>query len=254
MFHSLRPIVCAPRRLCAPALLVTLLLVSLALTASPAAAGSYSDPNFSGGYWTFDDDPGSYPFPQANPYAGDHEDANFCGGDLTATSTWTPDNAADTSPAPQVIVTQVADAYWDVRGVNGYPTASCTDGFGDPEVDTTFFTGYYSGDSGRTDYSLKSPSGNTVTVTCSGVSATMDYNSTVPPVDDGDVGASWGVTLSPVTVTLKGTLTDSNGKPLLDSSGNQQILVGQGCGATLSGIPTSCTVSSYQWSVHGTTF
>ena len=56
----MRPVVCAPRRLCAPslvrlrALLVLLAFISLALMASPARAGSYSDPAFSGGYWTFD--------------------------------------------------------------------------------------------------------------------------------------------------------------------------------------------------------
>jgi hypothetical protein len=115
-------------------------------------------------------------------------------------------------------------------------------------------SGYYAISAGRTNYSVQSPSGNTVTMTRSGVKATLDYNSTNPPVDDGGVGASWEVDLSPVIITLTGTLTDSNGNPILDSSGNQQILIGQKCTAKLSGIPLALLpYTMYQWSVHGTT-
>lgn len=65
---------------------------------------------------------------------------------------------------------------------------------------------------------------------------------------------SYSATITPVVITLGGTLTDSNGSPVLDSSGNQQILVGQGCTARLSGIPTGTGWSAtYQWSVSGTT-
>jgi hypothetical protein len=94
--------------------------------ASPTHAGSYSDPVFSGGYYTFDGDPTFYYFPDTNPYEGDHEGASFAGGDptanLTATATWTPAYTGEV--APQVIVTEIVSAYWHAFGVNSEPTAT----------------------------------------------------------------------------------------------------------------------------------
>jgi len=61
----------------------------------------------------------------------------------------------------------------------------------------------------------------------------------------GSVSVSYSASASPVLLNLTGAKQDS--------SGNWNILVGQHCTASLSGIPSSCTVS-YQWSVGGTTF
>lgn len=51
---------------------------------------------------------------------------------------------------------------------------------------------------------------------------------------------------SPVTINLDGATPDSNG--------NLNILVGQGCTASLVGIPSTCTVSNYNWTIPGNTF
>jgi len=62
----------------------------------------------------------------------------------------------------------------------------------------------------------------------------------------GGAFLSYKTAVFPVTVSLGGTTKDS--------SGNYSILIGQGCTASLSGIPSGCTVSNYQWSVSGNTF
>jgi len=69
----------------------------------------------------------------------------------------------------------------------------------------------------------------------------------------GGVSISYSASASPVTINLTGAIQDS--------SGNWNILVGQGCSASLAGIPNNytyttedCTVSNYQWKVSGTTF
>ena len=62
----------------------------------------------------------------------------------------------------------------------------------------------------------------------------------------GTAYVGYTATVFPVAVkiNLTGTTTDANGNP--------NILVGQGCTASLAA--TGCTINSYQWSVSGTTF
>lgn len=69
----------------------------------------------------------------------------------------------------------------------------------------------------------------------------------------GSVSLSYSASAYPVTIQLTGTVKDS--------SGAENILVGQGCSASLVGIPSSytyttndCIVSDYQWSISGTKF
>ena len=77
-------------------------------------------------------------------------------------------------------------------------------------------------------------------------------------VGTSSAGAGVGpLTLStlPVAINLTGPATDSHGNLILDGSGNAQILVGQQCTASLSGLPSvSGATTTYAWSVSGTTF
>ena len=73
---------------------------------------------------------------------------------------------------------------------------------------------------------------------------TLDCTPTAK-IDAGSCGVSYQPTLvSPVLLTLGGTTPDS--------SGNLNILVGQSCTASLTGIPSGGGWSvTYQWSVSG---
>ncbi len=259
----MRPVVCAPRRLCAPSfvLLKISLLASLLLCAPHVRAGTYvwqttdpstgavtaQSPTFSGGQWYSGYRNPSGPFPYEGGSTGDSSGQTSSSGDVTATFTWSDqNNPAD--PAPPCIVTQTCTAAWYAGGFFFFPTASCSDGLGDPEVDTASGESY-SGSSVGTQYSAQSPSSGVIKVTLKGAQAQIDpgsnrygsYSSTV----------SWSVSVSPVTI--------SPGGAIQDSSGGYNILVGQGCGVGLSGIPSTlrnntANPPTYQWSVSGATF
>ena len=66
----------------------------------------------------------------------------------------------------------------------------------------------------------------------------------------GDISPT-RITVTPVTINLTINLTGTTP----DATGNQNILVGQGCKAILSGIPSALLpYTTYAWSVSGTTF
>ena len=78
----------------------------------------------------------------------------------------------------------------------------------------------------------------------------------------GGTGTSGGGAQASFTITYSATATPVTinlGGATPDSSGNYNILVGQGCRASISGIPSALLNNTanppvYAWSVHGTTF
>ena len=96
-----------------------------------------------------------------------------------------------------------------------------------------FFYGNASLPPVKTTYEAKDRSSGTVTVNVP-VSVTATFSTSTM----GVLSASASAGLSPVTVSLIGTTKDS--------SGSDNILVRQGCTASLTGVPGSCTVSNYQ--------
>jgi len=142
---------------------------------------------------------------------------------------------------PAVIIEQQAEVLWNgYTGVTGSafnPLNQVSPGVG---VDCVAIK--YSGQSATASVPL--PASHTVVL--SGLTATA--TPPVPPYPGGTgvIRASYQANIFPVTLNLVGATKDS--------SGNYNILVGQGCTASLSGIPAGCTVSNYQWSVTGTTF
>ena len=262
-----------------------LLLSSLTLTgASAAHAGTYvwttkdaignitaQSPIYSGGTYTFTGKArGNNPGGQLLPFAfsgsdGYYEDtiSNGCVPDaqgkattcsttltaspITAKFTWQPAYAGDLPPA-SVIVSQGGYA----QGFTQYASGNCV-------INYVLNDGLGSSNSGSapkickdTQRSVQSPSGDgSVSLTCSssaaftGNSGTMGYNGGSASAN-GIVYLGYNASVSPVTISLGGSVRDS--------SGNYNILVGQFCKSSLVGVPSSCTVSNYNWTVSGPTF
>ncbi len=169
-------------------------------------------------------------------------------GSIAASFTWQPAYPSE-PPLSQVIVTETCTASASVaipRQTGQYNT-----GLGTGSAPTGSVTCVPGG-------SHNSISGTSVRYTAQTGGQTAVLQAVNPSATAGGQGSScsagYTASVSPVIITLSGTLKNNNGNPVLDSSGNQQILIGQSCGSGLSGIPSSCTVSNYQWSVSGTTF
>ena len=171
-------------------------------------------------------------------------------GTITPVLTWTPDFAGDTAPAPASAAVQVTSTA--STGVYTGFTAACTpaasDGFGDAAVSSGGGRDYNS--QGQRLF-FKDNSSHALVVTFSAVSLSASLTvpasaSTMPSMISA--GCSVVAAVVPFGINLTGTTPDA--------TGNANILVGQGCGASLSGVPSGFTVDpkSYQWLVHGTTF
>jgi len=281
------PVVCAPRRLCAPSFVrpvVCALLVSLILTAVSAVhAGTYvwqtrdatgkvtaQSPVYSGGTFTYTGSAcGNNPIGQLLPFAfnsadGYYEDSisNGCvpdaqgnattcsttltGTPLTVTFIWQPDYPGEPPPA-SVIVCQngYASGHTAYSAGNCVITYMCNDGLGGSITSD--------GICKDTKWSVQSPAGDgSVSLTCTSSSAFTGNSGTVgrngaPPCANGIVSLGYSANVYPVTINLNGATKDS--------SGNYNILVGQGCTASISGIPSGTGwTTTYSWSVSGPTF
>ena len=158
-------------------------------------------------------------------------------GAVTATFTW-----QGTDPAPQsAIVTETdrCQAGCSILPGNGSVSGPCEDGFGQSQ---TLSPSNPSITETGTRYEIKGGSAPSASWTPN-VSLTANSGTSGGANVYGTVSCT--ATISPVTINLTG--------PIQDSTGYYNILVGQGCTASLSGIPSGCTVSNYSWSVSGTT-
>jgi len=122
---------------------------------------------------------------------------------------------------------------------------------GQPDLpNPVYTTGSLSKSGTATLYTVKSGSGGLSSITLAPVTPTASSDGTSGSAGgsgaNGTVNVSYTASATPVTINLAGTIKDS--------SGNLNILVGQGCTASLVGIPSSCTVSNYNWTIPGTTF
>ena len=151
-------------------------------------------------------------------------------GAITATFTWSDPN----QPPPQSAIVIENCTVYALAG--GGVTGSCSTGFSG--------AGQSSSSGGTivgTQYTGRSNPGASFTV-----QDTPSASSTPGPAQTGDASVSYSASASPVTINLTGAKQDSSGK--------WDILVGQGCSASLAGIPSNCTTSGWQWNVGGTTF
>ena len=164
-------------------------------------------------------------------------------GPITATFAWLPATGmtAVTDPPPPVIITETCVASTSILG--HWP-------------DGTSAAGSFVNPLGVSGIRYSSQSQAPISTSCEPkVSLTGTGALTATGIHELSGFVSYAVAVSPVTLNLTGPLRDKSGQPVLDGSGNQQILVGQGCTASLSGIPTGTGwKTTYAWSVSGTTF
>ncbi len=178
-------------------------------------------------------------------------------GTIVPVLTWTKDNA-DTllPPAPTQSIAQIASSaninLYVLYGT-GTPTAAASDSLGDTGLLVTTSTpGSYNEASCQfsgTHYLMVDNPMAQTTVMMKGITILLSASgSGVNP--DGSGNFNLTVTAFPVTINLAGTTPDA--------SGNLNILVGQGCTASLSGLPAFATApgntTTYLWLNNGVTF
>jgi len=155
-----------------------------------------------------------------------------CTGAITATFTWNGGPNNDPAPgANSVIVVEQVNASWGAQSgsVGSDISGGTTTGSSASQTYTA------------TRYSVQG--GSSFSVTCT---PTASASSTAPPGAASGAYANVGYTATayPATINLVGTTRDS--------SGNLNILIGQGCTGSLTAGPA--TLSNYGWTVPGQVF
>lgn len=261
----------SPALLCRPRSCVALsgliLLVALALFITPTAQaqgypgggggypggahGSYvwsdntgQSPTYSGGQCVISDagGPGA-PIPygprnasgwgggQSKPPNGSAV-TEACSGAITATFTWKPDPSNPNEPPPaSVVVKQDCTllTYLSPGATTSYSTGLGHSGNGSGYPDDVLYT-------------VQSNPGQAFSIT---PACSPSLTVTTPATSNVSGGTvQYSATAYPVTVDLGGTTKDS--------SGADNILIGQGCTASMSAGPAA--LSNFQWTVPGQTF
>lgn len=243
-----------PRRLCAPSFVrpatfskaaasltfaALLGLAAVPTTHAQAPGQGYSGPTLTGGIAAQQGTPASSPYFTSTQFGYYGANVNgkglSCTGQIEAQWIWSGNS---TTPVPQqAIVKQFSNASWESTTASG----QCADGLTNPTdpVSTTSANGDTHSHCSGTHYSVVPADANgNVEVYCNPSAK----------VSSGSCGVYYSASATPLTINIGGATPDS--------SGNLNILVGQGCTASLSPMPNGCTVdsSSYHWSVSGTTF
>jgi len=182
-------------------------------------------------------------------YGGTSEHFSVVANDkITAAFTWQPTNGDSTADPPpsSAIIQQTSSVSW-TGGVTGNPppTGACNTGL--PASVSTYTTGTLSKSGGGTYYFVQSQPGSSFTVDCTPTASSSGSSGSPGSGSHGDVRINYSVSASPVTITPNGTTPDS--------SGALNILVGQGCTASLNTPPFSVSQQSgWTWNVSGTKF
>ena len=260
------PLACRSRSLAAFSLLI--LLVSLMPAQAQTPSHSWQVTYSNTGTWSYTS-PSATPPDQSGPWpvgasgyslgGSDTRNGNIQ-GTVTATLTWVPASGKtmQSDPPPSsVAVIQYGNAYEaSLLGTDPNthgPAGSASDGLGDTPVVSSNGNGYVS--SGY--HGLPSQSGSSGNIVLSGVTLSavnppFSVTSGYPPYTRWPGGqTSVSYRAYPVNISLSGTTPDS--------SGNLNILVGQGCTASLVGIPSDLLNNTdhpptYSWTVSGTRF
>ncbi len=237
---------------------LSLLTLSLLLVPPNARAGTYAFTGYtvtpgSGDTATYT--PNNYPTATDSrsaftSYGGAPEYYSVVANDkITAAFTWQPTNgnsAADPPPSC-AIIQQTSSVSWTgaVTGNPPLPTGDCDTGL--PASVSTYTTGYLTKGGSGTYYSLKSQPGASFTVDCTPTASSSGSSGSPGSGSHSSVSIFYSASASPVTITPGGTTPDS--------SGALNILVGQGCTASLNTPPFSVSQQSgWTWTVSGTKF
>ena len=251
-----------PRRFFAPSFLCLLvsLTVSLLCVLPPAHAGQYVLASCTGGgaggnpltgYYTNSsiyiraDPSGNTATSLTASIGGTGSDAP---GPLVATLQWQPSNASDLPP-PALIIRHYCDAVWIWGGAgDGTGTGAADNDLGSPARVQSWVVGG-SVDCQGYGYTVISAPGLSPKVTLN-PSAKLTVKSGVKrgAYAGGGPKFQWHFDVYPVTLTLGGTTKDSSGK--------DNILVGQNCSPHLNilGLPSGVYVGWPTWSVSGGTY
>jgi hypothetical protein len=237
----------SPAPLCLPRLCVSRAFSALALTLlslvtlAPAHAGSYIGPVYSGGIYTAPSPQGiQTPYPYAltgTNYGGASGGAGppSCTGTITSTFTWQP-AAGQTIISDPPPATVIVSESCTVSATTNYPGSM----------------GAYNTGLGQSGSVAFTPGGNNNTVTVTGIRYTttagiptitlQETPSATATTIGADSSLSYTATATPVILTFYGTIKDS--------SGDDNILIGQGCSCTLS--VGSYGLSKFQWTIPDT--
>jgi hypothetical protein len=214
---------------------------------TPAADTTYSAPE------------DAIAYSSVTPYSPDGDPTytiNINPGTITDTFTWTHGSGetdANDPPPTCVIVEQTSWALWFVRDEGGTASGSGTVICGLPGAVITPFT--YGGEQvddpsaglSAVLYSVKTSPGASFSVSCNPTASFTGTTGTEGSVE-GEAKTGSGASAYPVILSLGGTTKDS--------SGNDNILVGQNCTPNLSipGLPSTITMGWPTWSVSGDTY
>jgi len=153
-------------------------------------------------------------------------------GQINTTFTWQPTYPGEPPPDSAILTQTCTAAYYGPMGGN------CDDGLGSSHA---YSEGGYT--CSETKYTVQSSPGASFTATCS-PSAFITGPANRASGATGSVSVYYSASLSPVTLTLSGTTKDS--------SGNLNILIGQGCSGSLS--VGGFQLTDFQWTISGDTF
>ncbi len=165
-------------------------------------------------------------------------------GEIKTVFTWQPNSAqtqASDPPPAWVLVQETSSAACLGFDTPSHPSSgSCDDGLGDSQSKSVMDR-HFPISCTRTRYRAV-PGRQTVSLTCS---------PSAQATGASGVMVLYNAAVFPITINLTGTTPDS--------SGNQNILVGQRCNASVSGIPVDLLNNTvhppvYNWSVSGNTF
>lgn len=169
-------------------------------------------------------------------------------GQLTAKFTWQPAYPGEPAPTSVIVYQDCQAVLTNNRNATADTSCVCTDGLGGnaPLPSNGAQTESYKYSAGTV------ASDGTVSVSCT---PNAVYNIKCPAgvgnYAAGEAFAAYKATAYPITINFTGTTPDS--------SGGENILVGQGCTASVSGIPADLMNNTshppvYNWSVGGNTF
>ena len=261
-------LLCRSRSFVVPGLVSLLSLFALALSLPVWAQGypgSYVSSGCTGGKVTLtsSSSPNPYYIAYANDndgygggyYASGSSDSHggnitsgtaTCSGAISETYTWNNNGNPNNKMPKCVVITQYCAAGWSGSASNGATeTGGCTNPLGGSSVPNVPGPG---AEWDYTKYTVQNNPPATIPLSCSPEAHANSAGSSAPnssAVGGGNV--NYDSSISPVALNLTG--------PTRDSSGNLNILVGQGCKASLSGLPMpSGSTVTYQWTVSGNKF
>lgn len=205
---------------------------------SPASLQNGIDGSYASNAWGHEDYVAlnSYMFPEQTFADMD------CSGDITATFTWKPDNISDLPPKSAVI-TEFADADWYGYGIPGTAiSGNCFNPLGGSPV----IYSYGEGESWpATKYWVKDDPGTSFQVVCTPMAEASASAGGSSFYGYGIATVEYRAAADPVTVTLQGTTKDSDG--------SDNILIGQGCTASVN-VSSPAGVGISGWIISGPTF